>query len=301
MMSTFEGIVDSLWRGARHVAAILPAGTLLGAGVALRLPRHNQLDAVIILLLTVSGAISALAYRHAFQEARLGRIAGGVALGCIAPRLPCLNKALSPVDEFISCLRDYAIFMAVVIFVVAMIMPNTARRKQYSDGIAVENTNPLASYLKSQLDSSERVSSRTWDLSSCASTLSRLSDIGSLRFKHMSRSPSVHSGYSSSEESALTLSSGLKHDPALAMEVAPWATIVNRLIYGAGEDDEDDSVQSEPAFEQVLAQWPGKHPRTRPGIPSGYETVDLPPEIESSEMNLEYIPPGYTARSSHGE
>ncbi|KAF4979284.1 hypothetical protein FZEAL_4483 [Fusarium zealandicum] len=245
MTISLESICAGLCAIVRHVARVLPAGTLLGAVVAMRLPRHNHVDGIICLLLAVSGAISGLVYRSTFQEARLDRIAAVVAAFCISPRIISLGRARSRVDEAISCLRDFSIFMAVVMFVVAMCLHSTRER---SDRILDAKTELLGQGSKGKSASPRQGTSRTWPLSARTKSLSALSDIGSLPYKHLG--PTMRPfGYPGSEKSELTLSSGFKHDPALIMKVIPWISIVNQKRSREGDDE------SESALHRSQAEW----------------------------------------------
>ncbi|KAF4448596.1 hypothetical protein F53441_8015 [Fusarium austroafricanum] len=215
---------NSICQIVRHVVTILPVGTLLGAGVALELPRDPHLDIVIILLLAVSAMISCLVHASAFQQARLGPVAIIVALSCIISRSHCFTKYPKSMDELLTGFRDYALIMAVATSVVAMILPGTARTRQESDGIP-EEEEYLTSLGTESRKTLRKLSARlSWDLASTASHLDLLSNIGSLDFKFMPGPESHGSDYSSGEDSAITLSSGLKRDPSRILDIIEWAT-----------------------------------------------------------------------------
>ncbi|KAF5023160.1 hypothetical protein F66182_4793 [Fusarium sp. NRRL 66182] len=224
-----EMICNAAWQTVRYVVTIMPAGTLLGAGVALRLPRHTHLDVVIILLLAVSGITSILVHASSFQEARLGRFAIVVALGCIFSRFHCLTESPTPVAELITGLRDYALIMAVVSSVVAMIMPGEPRRRQQSETIAGEEGKPRDTFCKPS-------AKRSLDVASSTSYPDFLSDVGSLDFKYMTGPKSHYSEYSCSEDSVLTLSSGLVRDPSLIPDIVHWAKTGAPAAFGGKGD-----------------------------------------------------------------
>ncbi|KAF4986565.1 hypothetical protein FDECE_15890 [Fusarium decemcellulare] len=253
MSATLDRIGCILWKALRHVAVISPAGTLLGAAVALRLPRHIHHDVVVLLLLALSGAMSALVYTPAFREARIGRFAVVVAFVCVASRILTLKKSLSPTEEIMSCLRDYAVIMAVVVFVMVVARPDTATRTRQTEVIAAEKTDLLVARVKPPIGS-ELSTSRTWDLSSYAGTLDIPSDIGSIMFKYMPGPKSRLSGYSSSDESVLTLSSGSKRDPAWAMNIVQWATTAGQTTFGreGGSAHAGSAVEQEQSHELDL-------------------------------------------------
>ncbi|KAF5686856.1 hypothetical protein FCIRC_2660 [Fusarium circinatum] len=213
-----------IWRIVRHVAIILPAGTLLGAGVALGLPLHPHLDAAIFLLLAVSAVVSFLLHGPAFQQARLGTIAGLVALSCIISRSHCFTQTPMSRIEIMVGLRDYILKMAVVTSVIAMRLTAMPRNRQETAGTMEEgeHISPMGiERYKSLRNLSTRLS---WDLASTVSHVGLLSNIGSLDFKFMSGPKSHDSDCSSGKDSDITLSSDMQGEPTRNMDIMEWTT-----------------------------------------------------------------------------
>ncbi|KAJ4272306.1 hypothetical protein NW762_001018 [Fusarium torreyae] len=123
--------------------------------------------------------------------------------------------------------------MAVVTSVVAMTMQGAARRRHQSDGIAEEENLPSPSPKPRNT------------LASSTSHLDFLSDNGSLDFKHMSGPKSNYSGHSCSEESMLSLSSGLKRDPGWIMDIVQWAATATPAAFGKRDSTSIDTVSEQ--------------------------------------------------------
>ncbi|KAF5237492.1 hypothetical protein FANTH_10779 [Fusarium anthophilum] len=222
-----------IWRIARHVAIILPAGTLLGAGVALGLPPHPHLDAAIFLLLAVSAVVSFLLHGPAFQQARLGTIAGLVALSCIISRSHCFTQSPMSRIEIMVGFRDYILKMAVVTSVIAMRLTAMPRNRQETAGTMEEgeHISPMGiEGYKSLRNLSTRLS---WDLASTVSHVGLLSNIGSLDFKFMSGPKSHDSDCSSGKDSDITLSSDMQSEPTRNMDIMEWTTATSPAIGSA--------------------------------------------------------------------
>ncbi|KAI1010172.1 hypothetical protein LB504_012387 [Fusarium proliferatum] len=217
-----------IWRIVRHAAIILPAGTLLGAGVALGLPPHPHLDAAIFSLLVVSAVVSFLLHGPAFQQARLGTIAGLVALSCIISQSHCFTQPPKSRIEIMVGLRDYILKMAVVTSVIAMRLTAMPRNRQETAEITLieegEHISPkgIGRY-KSLRNLSTKLS---WDLASTASHAGLLSNIGSLDFKFMSGPKSHDSDCSSGKDSDITLSSDMQGEPTRNMDIIEWTTAI---------------------------------------------------------------------------
>ncbi|KAH7257384.1 hypothetical protein BKA59DRAFT_106791 [Fusarium tricinctum] len=219
-----DRIHSGIWQVVSHVVSILPVGTLFGAAVALGLPRHPHVDVVIFLLLAVSGSTSILVHASAFKQARLGPVAMIIALGYIISRTRCFTEYPKSVDELVTGLRDYALIMAVVISVVAMMMPGTVRTRQLSGGIAEEEDHLPSLSAEPRSALRKPMAKRSWDLSSTTSHLDLLSHVGSLDFKFMPGPNSHYSDHSSSKDSVITLSSGSERDLGRIMDIIQWAT-----------------------------------------------------------------------------
>ncbi|KAM0248062.1 hypothetical protein ACHAP5_003643 [Fusarium lateritium] len=126
--------------------------------------------------------------------------------------------------------------MAVVISVVAMMMPDRGRTGQPSDGIA-EEEHHLPSLSAEKRDSLRKPKAkRSWDLSSTTSHLDLLSHVGSLDFKFMPGPNSHYSDHSSSKDSVITLSSGSERDLSRIMDIIQWATATATTTSGTKGD-----------------------------------------------------------------
>ncbi|KAF5646317.1 uncharacterized protein FTJAE_2145 [Fusarium tjaetaba] len=198
-----------IWRIVRHVAIILPAGTLLGAGVALGLPPHPHLDAA----------------------ARLGPIAALVALGCIISQSHCFTQSPKSRIAILVGLRDYILKMAVVTSVIAMRLTAMPRNRQETADIIEEgehiSPNGIERY-KSLRNLSTKLS---WDLASTASHVGLLSNIGSLDFKFMSGPKSHDSDCSTGKDSDITLSSDMQGEPTRNMDIIEWTTTIGSATH----------------------------------------------------------------------
>ncbi|KAF4962534.1 hypothetical protein FSARC_9401 [Fusarium sarcochroum] len=134
--------------------------------------------------------------------------------------------------------------MAVVTSVVAMIMPGAARRRHQSDGIAEEENLPSSSP-KPRNILFKPSAKRSWDLASSTSHLDFLSDIGSLDFKYMSGPKSNYSDHSCSEESVLSLSSGLKRDSGWITDIVHWAATAAPTAFGRRDSTSIETVSEQ--------------------------------------------------------
>ncbi|KAF5563065.1 hypothetical protein FNAPI_2864 [Fusarium napiforme] len=220
-----------IWRIVRHVVIILPAGTLLGAGVALGLPPHPHLDAAIFSLLAVSAVVSFLLHGPAFQQARLGPIAGLVALSCIISQSHCFTQSPKSRTAILVGLRDYILKMAVVTSVIAMRLTAMPRNRQETADTIEEgehiSPNGIERY-KSLRNLSTKLS---WDLASTASHVGLLSNIGSLDFKFMSGPKSHDSDCSTGKDSDITLSSDMQGEPTRNMDIIEWTTTIGSATH----------------------------------------------------------------------
>ncbi|KAF5617165.1 hypothetical protein F52700_12678 [Fusarium sp. NRRL 52700] len=200
-----------IWRIIRHVAIILPAGTLLGAGVALGLPPHPHLDAA----------------------ARLGTIAGLVALGCIISQSYCFTHSPKSRMEIMVGLRDYILKMAVVTSVIAMTLTAMPRNRQETT-VTIEEGEHNSPMGIERCASLRNLSTKlSWDLASTASHADLLSNIGSLDFKFMSGPKSHDSDCSSGKDSDITLSSDMQGEPTRNMDIIEWTTATSPAIGSA--------------------------------------------------------------------
>ncbi|KAG5750879.1 hypothetical protein H9Q72_002878 [Fusarium xylarioides] len=201
-MPNIAGI--SIWLIVRHVAIILPAGTLLGAGVALGLPPHPHLDAA----------------------ARLGTIAGLVALSCIISQSHCFTQSPKSRIEIMVGLRDYILKMAVVTSVIAMRLTAMPRNRQETARI-IEEGEHISPKGVERYKSLRNLSTKlSWDLASTASHAGLLSNIGSLDFKFMSGPKSHGSDCSSGKDSDITLSSDMQGEPTRNLNIIEWTTAI---------------------------------------------------------------------------
>ncbi|RGP76623.1 hypothetical protein FSPOR_54 [Fusarium sporotrichioides] len=233
MENTRSTAVPAVRRIKDHLLAILPAGTLLGAAVAMRLPQDPYRDVVIFSLLAVSGLVSVLVHASAFQQARLGRVAISVALGCAISRSPFFAENPPSLKDLSAVLLECIFLMAAAVPVVAMMAPSTDESRQLSDSIASEERilPPEPRSRRCRLSTKQ-----SWDLASSISHLDLLSNRGSLDLKFMPGPKSHYSDHSSSGESAVTLSSGLRRDPSKIMEIIQWATVATPPTFGRKGD-----------------------------------------------------------------
>ncbi|EEU48385.1 uncharacterized protein NECHADRAFT_74482 [Fusarium vanettenii 77-13-4] len=189
----------SLWDTLQHLSVILPAGILWGAAIALSLPRHNDLSAVV----------------------RLGRVAPAVVFAFIASRSPPLLKSLSLVDESISFIQFCALCVIIITSAVAMRRQNAIPQPQQTEGIANEEMNSLTPGVRSQPGTPEL---------SVNGLLETKSDLDSLLFEHMEGPKSQSPGSASSEVSALAPDSRV--DPARIFEIIGWVKTVGEASSG---------------------------------------------------------------------
>ncbi|KAL5617133.1 hypothetical protein FocTR4_00001592 [Fusarium oxysporum f. sp. cubense] len=245
-MDSMPNIAGSfIWRIVRHVAIILPAGTLLGTGVALGLPPHPHLDAAIFLLLAVSAMVSFLLHAPAFQQARLGTVAGLVALSCIISQSHCFMQSPKSRHEIMAGLRDYILKMAIITSVIAMRLTAMPRNRQETAGIIEEgeHISPMGiERCKSLRNLSTKLS---WDLASTASHTGLLSNIGSLDFKFMSGPKSHDSDCSSGKDSDITLSSDMQGEPTRNMDIIEWTTATSPAIGSVTLETKGDSFSTQ--------------------------------------------------------
>ncbi|EWG38076.1 hypothetical protein FVEG_14834 [Fusarium verticillioides 7600] len=220
-----------IWRIVRHVAIILPAGTLLGAGVALGLPPHPHLDAAIFSLLAVSAVVSFLLHGPAFQQARLGTIAGLVALSCIISQSHCFTQSPKPRTEILVGLRDYILKMAVVTSVIAMRLTAMPRNRQETADIIEEGEHISPNGIERYRSLRNLSTKLSWDLASTASHAGLLSSIGSLDFKFMSGPKSHDSDCSTGKDSDITLSSDMQGEPTRTIDIIEWTTAIGSATH----------------------------------------------------------------------
>ncbi|KAJ4313369.1 hypothetical protein N0V84_009446 [Fusarium piperis] len=178
--------------------------------------------ASIAIILSVSGVISMLLYRL-----RLGRVALVVAFGVIVPHLLPLMKSQSFADEAISCIREYAVFMALIASALAMGLPCAIPGTRQTDDIANKEMNSLAPGARSRTGTPK---------SSVGDPLETKSDIGPLLFGYMDGAKLQPPDSASSEVSTLTLSLDSRHDPARIFEILGWVKTVGQG--GHGQEDE---------------------------------------------------------------
>ncbi|KAG8349930.1 hypothetical protein FVEN_g11876 [Fusarium venenatum] len=229
-----------------HFLAVLPAGTLFGATVAMRLPQYPYRDVVIFSLLAMSGLVSVLVHASAFQQARLGRVAIFVALGCAISRSRFFTENPPSLNDLSIVLREYIFVMAVAVSVVAMMAPGIDKSRQLSDSIVGEEMILPPEPRNARYKPSTK---QSWDLASSRSHLDLLSNLGSLDLKFMSGPKSHYSDHSGSGESAVTLSSGLRRDPSKIMEIIQWATAAAPPTFGR----KGDSTSTETVLHEISA------------------------------------------------
>ncbi|CEI65065.1 unnamed protein product [Fusarium venenatum] len=207
-----------------HFLAVLPAGTLFGATVAMRLPQYPYRDVV----------------------ARLGRVAIFVALGCAISRSRFFTENPPSLNDLSIVLREYIFVMAVAVSVVAMMAPGIDKSRQLSDSIVGEEMILPPEPRNARYKPSTK---QSWDLASSRSHLDLLSNLGSLDLKFMSGPKSHYSDHSGSGESAVTLSSGLRRDPSKIMEIIQWATAAAPPTFGR----KGDSTSTETVLHEISA------------------------------------------------
>ncbi|KAH7160203.1 hypothetical protein B0J13DRAFT_123792 [Dactylonectria estremocensis] len=233
-------------RAVLHVAGVLPAGFLWGSGVALTVTQDHTVETVIIVILAMSGAISALVHKPVLQAVKFGRIAGLLALWCVAHRaVSCvhglqLKKETVPLmDEVVSCLREYAIMTACICSAIAVGCPPPARLPLEE----VERPYSLASNTPT-LYTLDVGSNQPQDLISNPDRVDLLSNAGSLPFKHFGPA-STYSG--ASEYSMLSLSSSDgRVDPIFAMSI--WQ-LKMKVMTVMSDRDEDENASTRPQRE----------------------------------------------------
>ncbi|KAL6920123.1 hypothetical protein FSST1_004149 [Fusarium sambucinum] len=205
-----------------HFLAVLPAGTLFGATIAMRLPQYPYRDVV----------------------ARLGRVAIFVALGCAISRSRFFTENPPSLNDLSIILRKYIFVMAVAVSVVAMMAPGIDKSRQLSDSIVSEEMILPPEPRNTRYKPSTK---QSWDLASSRSHLDLLSNLGSLDLKFMSGPKSHYSDHSGSGESAVTLSSGLRRDPSKIMEIIQWATAAAPPTFGR----KGDSTSTETVLHEI--------------------------------------------------
>ncbi|RSM16337.1 hypothetical protein CEP52_000395 [Fusarium oligoseptatum] len=222
-----EKMGRGLWNTLQHVSVILPAGIFLGSAIALSLPRHNGLNAVTVILLFASGAVSVLLYRHTFQQIRFGRVAAVVAFAFVASRSPPLIKSLPFVEVALSCIQFFAVSVVIVASAVAMRRPYAIPRIQETEDIANEEVDSMAPGARSQPGTPE---------SSVGEPDEAKSDLNPLRFEHMEGQKLQPPEPAGGEASTLTLSPNSKLDPAWLFEILGWVQTVRQE--DSGKEDE---------------------------------------------------------------
>lgn len=234
------------WQAVVHCAEVLPAGVLMGTGLALSRPQDHSVDTVIVVMLAVSGAILVLAYKPVLQAANFGQVAVLLALCCVAHRIFSRTHALQLtdekllLDELISCLREYAVMMACLGSAICMACPSPMQRPSV-DPLPVEQRDPLASNAPSLCQYQDL--GQSCDLSSQSDKLECISDVGSLPFRHVGPTSSYSEA---SEYSVLTLSSsGGRVDPVLAMSIFQLSMKMNAVMSTRDEDASSTEPQLE--------------------------------------------------------
>ncbi|RBR07645.1 uncharacterized protein FIESC28_10544 [Fusarium coffeatum] len=239
-----ESIHPTVGTGSRqivyHVLFTLTGGMLLGAAVALKLPRSFHLDAVIFSLLAVFGLVSVLMNASAFQRARFDLVAVFLALGFIISG-PCYLTVYPPsLNDLGTGLREYIFLIAMAASAVVIMVPATARARQLSDRITSEE-----GALPSEPCNSS--TSRLLDSISSVSHLDFLPNPGLMDLKFMSGPGSQYSNHSGSEESAITLSSGLMRDPGKTMEIIQWVAAAAPPAFGR----KGDQTSTDPVIQDI--------------------------------------------------
>lgn len=148
---------------------------------------------------------------------RLGRIALVVAFAVIASHRLLLIQSQSFVDEAISCIRDYAIFMTLIASAVAMGLPCANPGTQQTEDIAKEGMNSLTPGARSRTGTPK---------SSFGDPLDTKSDIYPLLFEHMDGAKLQPPDSASSEVSTLALSLDSCLGPAQIFEIPGWLKTV---------------------------------------------------------------------------
>lgn len=207
---------------------------------------HQPLNSRRLVLKTETWEVEA---DQLYLRARLGPVAIIIALGYIISRTRCFTEYPKSVDELVTGLRDYTLIMAVVISVVAMMMPDAVRTRHLSDGIAEEEDRLPSLSAEPQSALRKPMAKRSWDLSSTTSHLDLLSHIGSLDFKFMPGPNSHYSDHSSSKDSGITLSSGSERDLSRIVDIIQWATATAPTTSGTKGDtiSTQTTVSQEPA------------------------------------------------------
>ncbi|PTD11893.1 hypothetical protein FCULG_00003994 [Fusarium culmorum] len=222
MENTRSAADTSAWQIKDHLLAILPAGVLFGATVAMRLPQNPHLDVV----------------------ARLGRVAILVALGCAISRTRFFAETPTSLNNLPTILREYIFLMGVVVFVVAMMAPSADEPRQPSDSIINEERMLVPEPRNTRCKPGTK---QSWDIASSISHLDLLSNLGSLDLKFMPGPKSHYSDLSGSGESAVTLSSGLIRDPSKLMEIIQWVKAAAPPSFGR----KGDSTSTENVLHEV--------------------------------------------------
>lgn len=136
-----------------------------------------------------------------------------------------------------SCLKEYIGTMAFVSFTIAMMVPETPRRKGLScesAASAVQFSLPdaISAYGWPSITGSAQLA---WDTASQEETLKSVSDLGSLYYREMGPGSSC-SLPSDGNESVLSLSSAHVMNPILVMEIVRMETVMS--VSGAGDSSE---------------------------------------------------------------
>ncbi|KAH7274571.1 hypothetical protein MRS44_000572 [Fusarium solani] len=227
MPALTERMGRGLWNTLQRVSVILPAGIFLGSAIALSLPRHNDLNAVTVILLLVSGAVSMLLYRNTFQQVRLGRVVPVAAFASVASRSPSLIKSLSFADVAISCIQFTAWCVVIIASAVAMRRPNAIPQARQTEDIANEEVDSMVPGARSQPGTPE---------SSVGDPHEAKSGFDPLLFEHMEGQKLQPPESASGEASTLALSPDSRLDPAWIFEILGWVQTVRQA--NSGKEDE---------------------------------------------------------------
>lgn len=136
--------------------------------------------------------------------------------------------------------------MGMVTSAVAMMAPDAAQARQQSESTTEEEGTLQLEPRKTQRKPSTK---QSWDLASTTSHLDILSSLGSLELKFMPGPKSQYSDHSGSDESAITLSSGLMRNPGKIMEIVQWATAATSPTIGR----KGDLASTEPVLHEFSA------------------------------------------------
>ncbi|KPM34398.1 hypothetical protein AK830_g12174 [Neonectria ditissima] len=225
------------WPVVLHCAEVLPAGLLWATGIALSVPQSQSIEIVIVVLLIMSSAVTTLAHKPILKAANFGGVAIILAFYFIAhgviSRTHAIKHGIEPplIEDVGSCLREYAVVMALICSAMAMACPNPPRTGLPLDPLQVERPNPFAPDA-SLFPNGDLGSKKSWDFE-------LFSNAGSLPFRHFG--PTSH--YSGSSENSMTLSSsGDQADPVLVMTLDQLSMKMNSMV--SAQDDASTEPQS---------------------------------------------------------